>query len=77
MSEMNVFIGPNLSMKFSNIAFATLLALLLFIGMATKYFVRSHINVTMYSLPFSDLGSGPTVSSTITILKAFTGVSES
>jgi len=55
-------------------AFATVFALVLAIGMATKYFVRSHISVTAYSLPLSDFGSGPIVS-TITLSKAFIGMS--
>jgi len=42
------------------------------IGIAARYLVKSQINVTAYSLPFSDLGSGPIVS-TITLSKACTG----
>jgi len=42
--------------------------------MATKYLVKSHIRVTAYSLPFSDFGSGPIVS-TISLSKALIGVS--
>jgi len=74
MSEMNVFIGPYLNIKDSKIVFATVLALLLAIGMATKYFVRSHISVTAYSLPLSDFGSVPIVP-TITLSKAIIGMS--
>jgi len=57
MSEMNVFIGPYINIKDSKIALATVIALLLAIGMASKYFVRSHMSVTAYSLPISDFGS--------------------
>jgi len=53
MPEMNVFIGPYFSIKFSNIAFAIVFALLFTTGMSTRYFVKSHISVTMYSLPYS------------------------
>jgi len=48
MSVMNVFIGPYFRIKDSNIAFATVFALLSGIGMATNYIVKSHISVTVY-----------------------------
>jgi len=51
MSDMNVFIGPYPKIKDSKIAFATVFALVLTIGMANKYFVKSHISVTAYMLP--------------------------
>jgi len=70
MSKMNVFIGPYLNIKDSKIAFATVLVLLLAIEMTIKYFVKSHISVTAYSLLLSDFGSGPIVS-TIPLSKAF------
>ena len=63
MSEMNVFIGPYLRINYSSIAFATVAALLFAKGIATKYLVRSYIRGTAYSLPFSDFGSGPILSS--------------
>jgi len=74
MPEMNDFIGPNLNIKDSKIAFATVFALLLAIGMATKYFVKSHVSVIAYSLPLSYFGIGPIVS-TMTLSKAFIGMS--
>jgi len=74
MSILNVLIGPYFRIKDSNIAFAIVVALLLATGMATKYFVRSHIKVTTYSLPFSVPGNGRIVS-TITLSKALDRVS--
>jgi len=74
MSVMNVFIGPYFRIKSSNIAFATVFALLLGIGIGTRYLVKSQMSVTAYSFPLLDFGSGPIVS-TITISKALCGVS--
>jgi len=74
MSVINVFIGPYFRIKSSNIAFATVFALLFWIGIATRYLVKSQIRVTAYSFPYSDLGRGPIVS-TITLSKAICGVS--
>jgi len=41
MSVMNVFIGPYFRIKFSNIALATVFALLSGIGIVTRYFFKS------------------------------------
>jgi len=71
---MNVFIGPYFRINDSKIALATVFVFLFGTGMATKFLVRSHFRVTAYSLPVSDFGSGPIVS-TITLSKAFIGVS--
>jgi len=59
MFLMNVFIGPYFRIQFSNIAWATVFALLSGICIVRRYFVKPHINVTAYSFPVSDLGSGP------------------
>jgi len=74
MSVMNVFIGSYFRIKFSNIALATVFALLSGIGIVARHFVKSQINVTAYSFPVSDLGSGPIVS-TMNLSKALCWVS--
>jgi len=51
MSVMNVFIGPYFRIKSSNIAFATVFALLFGIGIATKYLVKSQMSFTAYCWP--------------------------
>lgn len=66
MSVMNVFIGPYFRIKDSNIALATVFAFLF--GMVWLLSILScHIWEWLHicTLPFSDFGSGPIVSTTL------------
>jgi len=57
----------------SNTDFATVLALLSSIGMATRFFIKSQISVTAFLFSRSYLGNGPIVS-TNTLSNTYKGV---
>jgi len=62
-----------MSIMNSNTDFATVLALLSSIGMATRFFIKSQISVTAFLFSRSYLGNGPIVS-TNTLSNTYKGV---